>query len=72
MSQTIRISDDLISEAKVSAKAFHRSLAGQIEFWAKVGRIAEANPEMNYEMIAGLLISLEQAKSGEIEPFEFK
>lgn len=41
MSQSIRISDELIEEAKRHAKLHHRSPPQQIEHWAAVGRVME-------------------------------
>ena len=40
MSVSVRIEDELYAQAKVQATAEHRSIAGQIEYWAKVGRAA--------------------------------
>jgi len=40
MSVSVRIEDELYAQAKVQAAAEHRSIAGQIEYWAKVGRAA--------------------------------
>jgi len=44
MASAIRISDDLIRIARKVSKAQNRSLTGQIEYWAKIGKIAEENP----------------------------
>lgn len=42
-----------------------------IEYWSKIGRIAEENPEMNYSFIRELLIGLEELKYGKVEPYDF-
>ncbi len=42
MSQSIRLNDDLIEEAKRHAILFHRSPPQQIEHWAAIGRVMEA------------------------------
>lgn len=39
---SVRISRSLFELAKAEAKAVHRSLAGQIEYWAELGRAVEA------------------------------
>lgn len=66
MSMPVRIDEDLYKQAKACAKAEHRSIAGQIEFWAKVGRAALDNPELPVAFVAETLISMaeprEQAK----------
>ena len=39
-STSIRINHDFYEQAKQDALLEHRSIAGQIEFWARVGRSA--------------------------------
>lgn len=41
VSESIRLSDELIAAAKQSAKLFHRSPPQQIEHWAAIGRVME-------------------------------
>jgi hypothetical protein len=41
MSQPVKLSDTLVLDARLTAKAAERSIAGQIEFWAKLGRALE-------------------------------
>ena len=38
----VKLSGPLVSEARRSAKRFHRSLTGQIEHWAALGKAIEA------------------------------
>lgn len=38
MGQPVRLSDDLVLDARLLGRAAERSIAGQIEFWAKLGR----------------------------------
>lgn len=46
MSMGIRISDQLMKEARVISTVEHRSISGQIEYWAKMGKYAEDNPDL--------------------------
>ncbi len=62
MGMPVRIEDELYIAAKDQAQAEHRSIAGQIEFWAKVGRAALDNPDLPVEFIAESLISLAESK----------
>jgi len=71
MAQAVRISDEIVDSAKVISKVENRSIGGQIEYWAKIGKIAEDNPELNYQMIKDLLIAGEEAKAGEVEEYTF-
>jgi hypothetical protein len=41
MGQPVKLSDDLILNARLSAGTSERSIAGQIEFWAGLGRAIE-------------------------------
>jgi len=41
MSQPVKVSDALLLDARVAGAIVERSIAGQIEFWAKIGRALE-------------------------------
>jgi hypothetical protein len=41
MGQPVKISDELILDARLTAEIAERSIAGQIEFWAQLGRAIE-------------------------------
>jgi len=41
MSQPVRVSDALMLDARVAGGIAERSMAGQIEFWARLGRALE-------------------------------
>jgi hypothetical protein len=41
MSQPVKLSDQLVLDARLMGEATERSIAGQIEFWAKLGRAIE-------------------------------
>ncbi len=41
MSQPVKLSDALVLEARIAGEAQERSIAGQVEFWAKLGRSLE-------------------------------
>lgn len=69
MSSAVKLSESIIAEAKIISKALNRSIAGQIEYWAKIGKIAEENPDMTYEFIKALLIAQQEATLGQLEPY---
>lgn len=71
MSIAVRISDKLVKDAKIQSKVENRSLTGQIEFWAKIGKISEENPDLPYSFIKEILIGLEQLDSGIGEEYRF-
>lgn len=41
MSQPVKLSDELVLNARLTGKLAERSIAGQIEFWARLGRAVE-------------------------------
>jgi hypothetical protein len=41
MSQPVKLSDSLVLDARLTSELAERSIAGQIEFWAKLGRAIE-------------------------------
>lgn len=41
MSQPVKVSDALVLDARLMGEATQRSIAGQIEFWARLGRALE-------------------------------
>jgi hypothetical protein len=62
-SVSIRIDGDLYQAAKYSAKGECRSIPGQIEFWAKVGRAALDNPDLPIDFVRDILISNAQDRA---------
>ncbi|GDX86013.1 hypothetical protein LBMAG43_20550 [Methylococcaceae bacterium] len=53
----VQIDDVLYNQAKMYAKAEHRTISGQIEFWALVGRTALDNPDLPIDFVRDLLIA---------------
>ena len=41
MSQPVKLSDQLVLDARLTGQVLERSIAGQIEFWANLGRALE-------------------------------
>lgn len=62
MSMPVRIDPDLYNRAKKEATIEHRTIAGQIEFWAKVGRACIDNPDLPVDFIVDALASLDTAE----------
>ena len=55
---SVRIDEELIQAARTVAKAEFRTVQGQVEFWAKVGRAALDNPDLPASFIAESLMSM--------------
>ena len=69
MSQSIRIDESLHEQAKNYARAERRTIAGQIEFWALVGKAALDNPDLPIDFVRDLLIDKAQ-NDVKLTPFE--
>jgi ParD-like antitoxin of type II bacterial toxin-antitoxin system len=71
MSTTLRVSRRLIERAKIQSKVENRSVTGQIEYWAKIGKIAEENPDLSFSQIKEIMIGLEQLESDDKTEYKF-
>lgn len=71
MATAVRVSDKLMKEARLVSAVDNRSVTGQIEHWAKIGKCAEENPELTYSLIRDLLIGIEELDQGECSEYEF-
>lgn len=67
----LRISDDLIEMARTVSKIERRSVTGQIEHWAQIGKIAEENPDLPYALIRDIMLGLEELESGNFSEYQF-
>lgn len=57
MSMPVRIDDKLYEQAKNVSKGECRTIAGQLEFWAKIGKAALDNPDLPVEFVRELIIA---------------
>jgi ParD-like antitoxin of type II bacterial toxin-antitoxin system len=60
MSQPVKVSDALLLDARIAGEVVQRSIAGQIEFWAKIGRALE--PLLRGDHVLAL------CRSGNVKP----
>jgi hypothetical protein len=71
MTTAVRISDELAVEAKKHSKVEHRSVTGQVEYWARIGKCATENPDLTYEFIKDLLLSVAELDRDERSEYKF-
>jgi hypothetical protein len=71
MATAVKISDNLFNKAKIQSKVFKRSIAGQIEYWAKIGQMIEENPDIPLPFLQDILVGREQIKAGQGTPYVF-
>ncbi len=51
MPQSVRLSDDLVEQARDAGKANHRSINGQIEYWVSLGRMLESSSVLSMQQL---------------------
>ncbi len=71
MSTAVRISSKLVREAKLVSRVDSRSITGQIEHWARIGKCAEENPDLTYRLLKEILIGIEELELGESSEYIF-
>jgi hypothetical protein len=67
----IRLQEELMQSAKLTAKRFHRSTAEQIEYWASLGRrvALELDPDVLLSVTSGLaILKTEPVFNSPLEP----
>jgi hypothetical protein len=67
----LKLSDSLVEDAKVVGAAEHRSVPEQIEYLARIGKAVLENPELPLQVIQDTMLSLEEAKAGQLAPYSF-
>ncbi|PUA18072.1 hypothetical protein [Glaciimonas sp. PCH181] len=71
MSTALKLSDELINLAKPHAAAEHRSIPKQIEYWARLGKAVEDNPELPLQFIKDTLLAVAEANAGQLSDYKF-
>ena len=55
MAKAIKLSDELVTDAAIHGNAQHRSAPRQIEYWARIGKLADENPDLPLGFITLIL-----------------
>lgn len=71
MPMSIKLSDELVKLARQYGEVYHRSTSKQIEYWSRIGKILEENPDLPYSFIKDVLLAKQEAESGDLTPYEF-
>ena len=72
MPQSVRLPNAFVEQVQAIGHVMSRSGARQIEHWAKIGRIAEENPDLTYEFIKDVLVSKAELDAGLVEDYKFE
>ncbi len=71
MGKAIKLSDGLVNDATVSGKAQQRSVPMQIEYWARMGKIADENPDLSLAFVKDILVGIEETNAGDVSEYQF-
>jgi len=69
MATSVRLDDDFVEDVKTHAEAMSRSVPKQIEHWAKIGRIAEDNPDLTFSFINEILLTKAEMDNGKVKKY---
>ena len=72
MPTAVQLSELLIEQAEPYAQAMNRSVAEQIEYWARLGKVAEENPDLPIPMLQDMLVSMEEVKASNLSTYQFR
>ncbi len=70
-SQSVKLPINLIIEARNYASVYSRSVPKQIEYWSRIGKIAEENPDLTYDMMKEILLGMAESEAGEVSEYKF-
>ena len=65
MSINVKLSENLVEQAKAYGRIEHRSVPKQIEYWSQIGKIAQENPDLPFSIIRDILIADQEPVIGE-------
>ena len=65
MSINVKLSENLVEQAKAYGQIEHRSVPKQIEYWSQIGRVAQENPDLPFSIIREILIADQEPIIGE-------
>ena len=71
MDPSVILSDHLVKQAQAVGEVMSRSSPGQMEHWAKIGKIAEENPDLSYALIRDALLSKAEIDNGWVDDYDF-
>ncbi len=71
MAVAMKISDELVNDAKPYAAAEHRSVPKQIEYWARIGKAVTENPDLPVAMVREILLARQERLSEQATEYKF-
>ncbi len=65
MSMAIEISEDLIQAIHTQATRSNRTVSGQADYWLRIGKLAEDNPDLPLSFLKDIWQALQEPESEE-------
>jgi hypothetical protein len=72
MTNAVRLPREIIEDARKNAQITYRTIPKQIEYWYRMGKLADENPDLPMEFIKGALAGKAEMENGDVSPFEFR
>jgi len=67
MAVNVKLSEAIVIQARHHALVQRRTVPKQIEYWSRIGKIAEENPDLPYSIIREILIADQEDAIGEYQ-----
>jgi hypothetical protein len=71
MAVAVRLPEEMVKDAKKHASLNLRSVPKQIEYWYRLGKISDENPDLPLDFIKGVLEGKLEMDKGEVSSFSF-
>ena len=65
MAVNVKLSEALVEQARSHGYVQHRSVPKQIEYWSRIGKVAEENPDLPFSMIHDILLAQQETATEE-------
>lgn len=71
MAKAIKLSDELVTDAAIHGNAQHRSAPRQIEYWARIGKLADENPDLPLGFVKDTLTGIQEVEADNVSDYKF-
>ncbi|GHU27832.1 hypothetical protein FACS1894172_16200 [Spirochaetia bacterium] len=72
MAVAVRLSEEMVKDAQKYALLNLRSVPKQIEYWYRLGKMVDENPDLPLDFIKGILEGKVEMDRDEVSVFEFR
>jgi len=67
----VQLPESLVQEARSASEGASRTLSEQIEYWARLGKAAEENPDLQVPILQDVLASPSEMNLNKLSKFRF-